>query len=60
VLRRLNPQARVIAMTGYQSKASLPADMGVPNDDRLAKPFRGVVLLRTLQRILHPEVSSKD
>ena len=30
VLRRLNPQVRIIAMTGYQSKSSLPADLGVP------------------------------
>jgi two-component system, cell cycle sensor histidine kinase and response regulator CckA len=60
VLRRLNPQARVIAMTGYQSKSSLPVDLGVPAEDRLSKPFNGVVLLKTLHRMLHPESASKN
>jgi PAS domain S-box-containing protein len=60
VLRRLNPQVPLIAMTGYQSKSSLPADLGVPNEDRLSKPFNGVVLLRALHRLLHPETAAKN
>ena len=60
VLRRLNPQVRVIAMTGYQSKSSLPADLGVPGEAHLSKPFTGPMLLQTLQRVLHPEPSPKN
>ncbi len=60
VLRRLNPQVRVIAMTGYQSKSNLPAELGVPTEDRLSKPFNGLVLLKTLQRVLHPESAPKN
>jgi PAS domain S-box-containing protein len=59
VLRRMNPQVRVIAVTGYQSKSSLPADLGVPIEARLSKPFSGVTLLQTLQRMLHPEAPPK-
>ena len=55
VLRRLNPQVRVIVMSGTQSKSRLPADLGVPDEARLAKPFSGAKLLQTLQRVLHPE-----
>jgi PAS domain S-box-containing protein len=55
VLRRLNPQVRVIAMTGYQSKLNMPADLGVLGQAHLSKPFTGPVLLQTLQRVLHPE-----
>ena len=60
VLRRMNQQVRVIAMTGYQSKSSLPADLGVPGEARLSKPFTGAMLLQTLQRVLHPEAPPKD
>jgi len=60
VLRRMNPQVRVIAVTGYQSKSSLPADLGVPIEARLSKPFTGAMLLQTLQRVLHPEAPRKD
>ena len=60
VLRRLNPQARVIAVSGYQSKTNLPADLGVLGEDRLAKPFTGPMLLQALQRVLHPETPPKD
>jgi CheY-like chemotaxis protein len=60
VLRRLNPQVRVIAVSGYQSKSSLPADLGVPGEAHLSKPFSGAMLLQTLQRVLHPEPSPKN
>jgi PAS domain S-box-containing protein len=60
VLRRLNPQVRIIAVSGYQSKSSLPADLGVPAEARLSKPFSGAMLLQTLQRVLHPEASPKN
>jgi len=60
VLRRMNQQVRVIAMTGYQSKSSLPADLGVPGEARLSKPFSGPMLLQTLQRVLHPEAPPKN
>jgi hypothetical protein len=42
-------------MSGTQSKSRLPADLGVPDEARLAKPFSGAKLLQTLQRVLHPE-----
>jgi len=60
VLRRMNPQVRVIAVSGYQSKSSLPPDLGVPAEAHLSKPFTGAMLLQTLQRVLHPEVHSKN
>jgi PAS domain S-box-containing protein len=60
VLRRLNPQVPIIAMTGYQSKSSLPADLGVPSEAILSKPFNGPMLLQTLQRVLHPEAPPKN
>jgi PAS domain S-box-containing protein len=59
VLRRLNPQVRVIAVSGYQSKSRLPADLGVPGEAHLSKPFSGAMLLQTLQRVLHPEAPPK-
>jgi hypothetical protein len=37
----------------------LPADLGVPAEARLSKPFTGVVLLQTLHRVLHPEAPPK-
>jgi CheY-like chemotaxis protein len=60
VLRRLNPQVRVIAVSGYQSKSSLPADLGVPGEAHLSKPFSGAMLLQALQRVLHPEAPPKN
>ena len=60
VLRRLNPQVRVIAVSGYQSKSRLPADLGVPGEAHLSKPFTGAILLQTLQRVLHPEGPRND
>ncbi len=57
VLRRLNPQVRVILMSGHQVKMGLPADLEMPDDARLSKPFTGIMLLQTLQRVLHPETS---
>jgi PAS domain S-box-containing protein len=60
VLRRLNPQVRVIAVSGYQSKSSLPADLGVAGEAHLSKPFTGATLLQTMQRMLHPEATRKD
>ena len=59
VLRRLNPQVRVIAVSGYQSKSRLPADLGVTGEAQLSKPFSGAMLLQTLQRVLHPETPPK-
>ena len=60
VLRRLNPQVRVIAVSGYQSKSRLPADLGVTGEAQLSKPFSGAMLLQTLQRVLHPETPPKN
>ena len=60
VLRRTNPQVRVIVMTGHQAKPGLLADLGVPDEARLAKPFSGAMLLQTLQRVLHPEAPPKN
>jgi CheY-like chemotaxis protein len=55
VLQRSNPQVRVIAVSGDQVKSSLPADLGVPGEAHLSKPFSGAMLLQALQRVLHPE-----
>ncbi len=55
VLRRLNPEVPIIVMTGYQSKSSLPANLGVPGEASLSKPFNGPILLQTLHRMVHPE-----
>ena len=60
VLRRMNPQVRVVVMTGQQVKSGLLADLGVPDTARLAKPFSGPMLLQTLQRVLHPETPPKN
>jgi len=60
VLRRLNPQVRVIAVSGTQSKSRLPADLGVPGEAHLSKPFTGAMLLQALQRMLHPEAPPKN
>jgi two-component system cell cycle sensor histidine kinase/response regulator CckA len=60
VLRRLNPQVRVIAVSGDQVKSSLPADLGVPDEAHLSKPFSGAMLLQALQRALHPEAPPRD
>jgi len=53
-LRQLNPQALVIAASGYQAESSATdkADTGV--QARLAKPFTVEMLLQTLHRVLHP------
>jgi PAS domain S-box-containing protein len=60
VLRRLNPQVRVIAVSGDQVKSSLSADLGVPDEAHLSKPFSGAMLLQALQRVLHPEAPPKN
>jgi PAS domain S-box-containing protein len=60
VLRRLNPQVRVIAVSGDQVKSSLPADLGMPGEAHLSKPFSGAMLLQALQRVLHPEAPPKN
>ena len=59
VLKRLNPEVRIIAVSGYQSKTNLPADLGVPAEARLAKPFSGAMLLQALHKMLHPEAPPK-
>jgi len=58
-LRRLNPHVRVIVMSGDQARPGLPADLEVPDEARLTKPFSGAVLLQTLQRVLHPKAPVK-
>jgi PAS domain S-box-containing protein len=60
VLRRMNPQVRVIVMSGQQDKPGLPADLRIPDEARLAKPFSGAMLLQTLHRVLHPEATPKN
>jgi len=59
VLRRMNPQVRVIVMSGQQDKPGLPADLALPDEAHLAKPFSGAMLLQTLHRVLHPEAAPK-
>ena len=53
-LRQLNPQIKIVAMSGHQSKAGvghLP-----PNSVQalLTKPFNAAELLKALQQVLHP------
>ena len=52
-LRQLNPQVKIIAMSGHQSKASashLPPKLV---QALLTKPFHAADLLQTLQQVLH-------
>jgi PAS domain S-box-containing protein len=60
VLRRMNPQVRVIVMTGDQTKPGQLAELGLQNEAHLAKPFSGAMLLQALQRVLHPETLPKN
>jgi PAS domain S-box-containing protein len=60
VLRRMNPQVRVVVMSGQQVKSGLLADFGLPDEARLAKPFSGAMLLQALQRVLHPAAPPKS
>jgi CheY-like chemotaxis protein len=53
-LRQLNPQVRVITVSGHQSKAHSPAALGLPEEFHLSKPFRASLLLETLHDVLHP------
>ena len=53
-LRQLNPQVRVITVSGHQSKAHLPAALGLPEEFHLSKPFSASLLLETLHDVLHP------
>jgi len=53
-LRRLNPQAKIIAMSGHQSKlhvGRLPPKSALA---LLTKPFDAAELLQTLKQALHP------
>jgi hypothetical protein len=53
-LRQLNPQIKIIAMSGHQSRASashLPPKLV---QALLAKPFDAAELLRALKQALHP------
>ena len=56
-MRRLNPQVCIITATGHQSKALWPADLGLPEETHLSKPFGAATLLEVLQRVLHPKDS---
>ena len=60
VIRRLNPDARVVAATGMSSAdgQGLPANhpLATLADAYLAKPFKADVLLNTVHRLLHPTV----
>jgi PAS domain S-box-containing protein len=53
-LRQINPQVRIIAMSGHQSKAAvgnLPPDLV---QVLLTKPFNAAELLQSLKQALHP------
>jgi PAS domain S-box-containing protein len=57
-LRKLNPQVKIIAMSGHQSKASaghLPRDSV---QALLAKPFDAAELLQALRQALHPLINA--
>jgi two-component system, cell cycle sensor histidine kinase and response regulator CckA len=52
-LRRLNPQVRIIAMSGHQSKLHVGHLPPKSVQALLTKPFDAAELLQTLQRALH-------
>jgi len=58
-LRQLNPQVRVITVSGRQSNAHLPADLGLPEEFHLSKPFSASLLLETLHHVLHPREAGR-
>jgi PAS domain S-box-containing protein len=53
-LRRLNPQARIIAMSGHQSKIHVGHLPPKSVQALLTKPFTAAELLQTLKQVLHP------
>jgi PAS domain S-box-containing protein len=53
-LRQLNPQVKIIAMSGHQSKASVGHLPPKLVQALLTKPFHAADLLQTLQQVLHP------
>ncbi|MBV9999976.1 MAG: PAS domain S-box protein [Verrucomicrobia bacterium] len=52
-LRRLNPQVRIIAVTGLATKTQTAAASEAGANDFLAKPYTARPLLLMLQRMLH-------
>jgi PAS domain S-box-containing protein len=56
-LRKLNPQVRIIAMSGHQSKASAGHLPRNSVQAILAKPFDAAELLQALQQALHPLIN---
>ncbi|MCX6922941.1 MAG: response regulator, partial [Verrucomicrobia bacterium] len=58
-LRQLDPQVRVITVSGLQSKAHLPANLEFPEENHLSKPFGASLLLETLHRVLHPRKADR-
>ena len=53
-LRRLNPKARIIAMSGHQSKLHVGRLPPKSVQALLTKPFDAAELLQTLKQALHP------
>jgi PAS domain S-box-containing protein len=53
-LRRLNPQAKIIAMSGHQSKLHVGHLPPKSVQALLTKPFAAAELLQTLKQALHP------
>jgi len=53
-LRQLNPQVKIIAMSGHQSKAGAGHLPPKSVQALLAKPFNAAELLQALQQALHP------
>jgi hypothetical protein len=59
-LHGLNPQVRIIAVSGLQSWPALPGELETLVQARLLKPFSALRLLETLQCLLRPEAPPKD
>jgi PAS domain S-box-containing protein len=53
-LRELNPQVKIIAMSGHQSKAAVGNLPPKSVQALLSKPFNASELLKTLKQVLHP------
>ncbi len=58
-LRKINPQVKIIAVSGLASSDKLATAIDIGVKTCLAKPFTVKELLETLQKVLHPHKETK-
>ncbi|MBD0364183.1 MAG: response regulator, partial [Coleofasciculus sp. C3-bin4] len=58
-LRKINPQVKIIAVSGLASSDKLATAVDIGVKTCLAKPFTVKELLETLQKVLHPHKETK-